>query len=201
LDRLDCQIEALPPEYDRTKKRAREVLANLRAAIQPATLGRDWNSVAGLITQEILSRLDMLADTLEQHAPEALPADGVIPELLAKLDDVGEAIDAAPFPSHVRSALRARLEELRWAAVNWHLVGADGVADAAGALTVAVGFSRSRVPVGDEDAKAHFERLFKVTLGTIDWIGRWMVVRDIYQGGMGLLNSPGIAGVLGLSGS
>jgi hypothetical protein len=201
LDRLDNQVDALPPKLDRTKVRSREGLSGLRASIQPVTLGRDWSSVAQFVTPERLDRLDMLADILQEFAPEALPADGVIPDLLTKLDAIGEAIDAAPFPAHVRAALQGRLEALRWAAVNWHLIGADGVADAAGALAAAVSFARHHIPETDEEGKTSVERLFRFTIDAMDWIGRWMVVRDVCQGGAALLQSPGIAGLLGIGGN
>lgn len=198
LDRLALQVEALPPSHHRTQARGRDVLDNLRHAISPQMFPRDWNQVASLVTNERLDRLDMLVDTLEMLAPEGIPPEGTIPELLSQVDDIEMAIQASPFPPQVRLALQGRLEALRWAIANWHLLGGDSVSDAAGALSAALMMEFSRAEQHDETSKEAARGLFLNTLKVVDWIGRYTVVRDVATNAGNLLAqaAPGLLATL-----
>lgn len=191
LNRLDLQVQSLPQQYHRTKAQAQEALSNLRQAVHPQTFGRDWNQLAHLVTAERLDRLGMVADILDQFAPEGIPPEGVIPELLAQVDDLEVSIQASPFPPHIRLVLQGRLEALRWAIANWPLLGGHSVSDAAGALAAALAVELSRLDDADEQGKEVTQGLMRKTVKIVDWVGRCIVVRDVASGASNFISQAG----------
>ena len=172
---VEMQVGLLPSRYDRSKQQAKDVTDHLRGVLEPHMLGRPWTEAATYVTTERLNRLAMLADLLDAEFPEGCPGEGVVPDLLARIDAVTEALDGVPYPAHVRKAIEGRIAALRWAVENWHLVGSAGVADLMGAMGSAVSVGTANaVPEGGPEAK----RVQDAVVSAMDWIGRCMLVHD-----------------------
>lgn len=170
-----AQMELLGEDRRRTKAHAREVLDHLASALEPQMLHRPWTDFASTVTADRLARLDMVAEVFDAQFPEGCPGEGVVPDLLARIDAVTEALDGVPYPAHVRKAIEGRIAALRWAVENWHLVGSAGVADLMGAMGSAVSVGTANaVPQGGPEAK----RVQDAVVSAMDWIGRCMLVHD-----------------------
>lgn len=176
---VGAQAELLPDRFNRSKSQAREVVANLKAVLEPPMLGQPWSSAAQYVTNDCLNLLGMVADLLDAQFPEGCPGEGVIPDLIARIDAVTEALDGVPYPAHARAAIEGRVAALRWAVENWHLVGAGGVTDLMGAMGSAVSVATAgALPQGGPAA----DRVHQALVSALDWIGRCMVVREAGSG-------------------
>jgi hypothetical protein len=176
---VGVQAELLPTRFERSKVQAREVVDNLKAVLEPHMLGQPWSNVAQYVTRDRLNLLALVADLLDAQFPEGCPGEGVIPELLARIDAVTEALDGVPYPAHVRAEIEMRVSALRWAVENWALVGAGGVTDLMGAMGSAVSVATvGALPDGGPAA----DRVRQAMVSAMDWIGRCMVVKEAGSG-------------------
>lgn len=190
LDRVQRDLDELPTDFEETRRHGREVVDNFRAALQPQMLNARWSQLTAYVSEERLVRIGMLAEMLKLQNPEGRPADGIIPDLLARLGKVREALEGAPFPALAKRAIEERLSALEWAVANWHLIGAHGVSDLMGQMGASIRLAARMVPAGEEEGAVNVKN---AALSAMDWIGRCMVVRDV--GGLALALGKGLPGV------
>lgn len=169
------QLEALPDGLSAIRENGIDAVARLKHALEPSSLTNKIENLRDRLTEERLGRLAMVAQILDAaHRHDMVIVEGIVPKILSHIDGIQILIENAEFPAHIAEILHHRVRALRWAVVNWHLLGGAPVTQYAGALAVSTMTALPTLPPTSEAG----ERFREGIMTTLDWIGRLLLVRD-----------------------
>ncbi len=179
-DRLTNQLDGLEPRYRRNRELTLQALQSIRRSFRPDALNNGMDHARRFITPDRLNTLDMAAELLLSVAVEAYPPEGAVPEVLAKLDALDDALASAPFPNSIKARLEYESAKLRWAITNWHLLGGEAAATALGGLALNLHLAEGQVEPGTDFASVRTH-----VVSIVDWIGRYQTVDAAVQFALG----------------
>jgi hypothetical protein len=169
------QLEDLPDSLSATRENGKDAVVNFKHALEPNSLTANLENLRSTLTDERLARLAMVAEILDAaHRHDIVIAEGIVPKILSHIDGIQDQIATAGFSPHIEEILYHRVRSLRWAIVNWHLLGGEPVTQYAGALALSTVTALPTLPANSEAGEKFREGI----MTTLDWIGRLLLVRD-----------------------